>query len=654
MSIESSLKNAVASGDLLESTESFVSEWLSSESLPAWARTSIEELVSKESWEELNDRFYQQIAFGTGGMRGRTIGRVITDIEQGTPGPQGTPAHPGVGTNMLNDFNIVKATVGLFRYTEKYLKETGSYRKPSIVIAHDVRHFSRSFCELAASTFVKLGGEAFIFEGPRSTPQLSYTVRKLGASCGVVITASHNPPHDNGFKAYFGDGGQVVSPHAENIVAEVKEVTLDQVAKFLDVDLSGVATLGADVDGSYLDALEENILDADVVKKSDLSVVFTPIHGTGGIMTVPALKRLGVKVDTVPEQDEMHSGFPTVKSPNPENAPALAMAMEKAKEIGADIVMATDPDSDRMGVAVKNSAGELQLLTGNMIGSLLAEYRILTMIEGGVIPEGGTESAALIKTYVTTPLQDAIAERYGLKCINTLTGFKFIGEKLRIYEEEMKTKLAEEEGMALDYDRTSAGTRMELMLDYSTMYVFGGEESYGYLGSDLVRDKDANGACLMFVELAAWCADQGMTVTDFLDSLYMEYGYYKETLINVVYEGASGAAKIKNILTSYREDTPKKIGEYGVTEFKDFGRADFFDADGKEIPKQDLYVLTLDNGYSYAVRGSGTEPKIKFYVFAKEEVPEDANLEDIKAATEDTLKAVCAAIESDARARAEA
>ena len=653
MSTESSLKNAVASGALLESTETFVNEWLSSASLPEWARTSIEELVTKEAWEELNDRFYQQIVFGTGGMRGRTIGRVISEVEQGTPGPQGTPAHPGVGTNMLTDFNIIKATIGLYRYTKTYLAETGSYKKPSIVIAHDVRHFSRFFCELAASTFVKLGGEAFIFEGPRSTPQLSYTVRKLGASCGVVITASHNPPHDNGFKAYFGDGGQLVSPHAENVVAEVKKVTLDEVAQYLEVDLAGVATLGADVDGAYLEALGENILDADVIEKTKPSVVFTPIHGTGGIMTVPALKRLGVQVTTVAEQDEMHSGFPTVKSPNPENAPALAMAIEKAEEIKADLVMATDPDADRMGVAVRNAEGKMQLLTGNMIGSLMAEYRILTMIEGGLLPEGGTENAALIKTYVTTPLQDAIAKRYGLKCINTLTGFKFIGEKLKGYEDEMKAKLFEEEGLALDYDSTALSSRMELLMDYSTMYVFGGEESYGYLGSDIVRDKDANGACLMFVELAAWCADQGMTVPEFLDGLYLEYGYYKETLINVVYEGASGAAKIKKILDSYRDDTPTMIGENKVTEFKDFGRADFFDDDGKEIPKQDLYVLTLDNGYSYAVRGSGTEPKIKFYVFAREDTPENCDLTAIKAETEETLKKVCAAIESDARARAE-
>lgn len=654
MSIEASLKNAVASGSLLESTETFVSEWLNAESLPSWARMSIEELVTSEAWEELNDRFYQQIVFGTGGMRGRTIGRVVTEVETGTPGQQGTPSHPGVGTNMLNDFNIIKATMGLFRYTRRYLKDTGSYRKPSIVIAHDVRHFSRFFCELAASTFVKLGGEAYIFEGPRSTPQLSYTVRKLEASCGVVITASHNPPHDNGFKAYFGDGGQLVSPHAESVVAEVKKVTLDEVANYLEVDLSEVATLGADIDSAYLDALEENILDADIVEKAKLDVVFTPIHGTGGIMTVPALKRLGVNVTTVAEQDEMHSGFPTVKSPNPENAPALAMAIEKADAVGASLVMATDPDADRMGVAVRDDKGKMQLLTGNMIGSLMAEYRILTLIEGGVIPEGGSESAALIKTFVTTPLQDAIAKRYGLKCINTLTGFKFIGEKLKQYEDEMKAKLMEEEGMALEYNGTSAGTRLELLLDYSTAYVFGGEESYGYLGSDIVRDKDANGACLMFAELAAWCIDQGMTVTDFLDSLYLEYGYYKETLINVVYEGASGAAKIKKILTSYRENSPKSIGVYSVTEFKDFGRADFFDADGKEIPKQDLYVLTLDNGYSYAVRGSGTEPKIKFYVFAREDIPEGADLEATKVKTEETLKTVCAAIEADARQRAEA
>ena len=653
MSINDTIKAATERGDILPSTAEQLSAWTDCAILPEWAQSSLKELVEKEQWTELNDRFYQQIVFGTGGMRGRTIGRTITRVEQGTLGPQGTPEHRGIGSNMLNDFNIIKATIGLYKYTTRYLGEKPhAYGKPKLVIAHDVRHFSRYFSELAASTFVKLGGEAFIFTGPRSTPQLSFSVRYLSATCGVVITASHNPPHDNGFKAYFEDGAQVVSPHAESIVAEVKKLSLDELIPFLDVDVSAVTTLDEDADQAYLEALEENILDEDTLKSVSPKVVFTPIHGTGGIMSVPALKNLDVEVINVPEQDELHSAFPTVKSPNPENSEALTLALAKAEETQAEIVLATDPDADRMGAAVRNANGELQLLTGNMIGSLIAEYRILTLKEGGVLPEGDCKNCALIKTFVTTPLQEAIAKKHGLKIINTLTGFKFIGEKLRDYEEVLKERLLEEEGIALDYDATELGTRIELLQEYSTYYVFGGEESYGYLGSDRVRDKDANAAVLMFVEMAAWCAKQGMKVTDFLDSLYATYGYYSEKLINIVYEGASGAQKIRNILESYRSTTPKKIGDFGVTNIKDFGRDDFTDADGKSIPKQDFYVVELDNGYSYAVRGSGTEPKIKFYVFAREDVSDVESLPAVKEQTRATLQTLSAAIEADARARA--
>jgi phosphoglucomutase len=653
-SIVAKIKEAGAAGQLLESTVQNVTAWLEGGFLPEWASASIGELVEAKAWSELNDRFYTALQFGTGGMRNRTIGNVLTEAEKGIPSPMETPEHAAVGTNMMNDFNVVRATIGLYRYCARYLGEKlGRDEAPRIVIAHDVRHFSRHFCELAASTWAKLGGVAYIFEGPRSTPQLSFSVRYLGATAGVVITASHNPSHDNGFKAYFEDGAQVVFPHAEGIIHEVYQVPLAETPAYFDLDLSRVVTLGDAADAAYLEALKENVLDTEVFAAAQPKIVFTPIHGTGGVTGPKILQELGLEVDLVEAQSTQDGRFPTVKSPNPENADALAMAIAQAKQTGAEVVMATDPDSDRMGVAVRTENGEMQLLTGNQIGSLLAAYRIAKMKEQGILPKNGSSRAALIKTFVTTPLQSAIAERHGLKVINTLTGFKWIGEKLGIYQRALTDKLLTEEGLALDYDRIPFKKRAQLLLEHSTFYVFGGEESYGYLASDLVRDKDANAAVVMFAELAAALKQQGKTFADYLDEVYLRFGYYLEGLVNLYYEGAAGAEKIARILKSYRENPPKKLGEFVVEEFQDFGTSTFQDADGKEIPKQDFYFLTLDNGYQFAVRGSGTEPKIKFYVFAKEDVAQPGDLPDAKAKAETQLAALKSAIEADARTRAE-
>jgi phosphoglucomutase len=555
---------------------------------------------------------------------------------------------------VLNDFNLIRATVGMFRYVEKYLRDSGRHDLPRFVIAHDVRHFSRHFCELAASTWCKLGGQALIFEGPRSTPQLSFAVRQFKATCGAVITASHNPPHDNGFKAYFEDGAQVVSPHAEGIVNLVNEVKLEELTQFLDVDLKPVIVLGSEADQPYLDLLEEMVVDADVMQKESPKIVFTPIHGCGAISSMPILKKLGVEVIEVPEQMEPDGRFPTVKSPNPENAEALSMAIAKANETGADAVIATDPDADRMGVAVRNRAGEMVLLTGNQIGTLLAEYRISTLKDAEILPEDGSENAVLIKTFVTSPMQEAVATWHGLKTINTLTGFKWLGEKLAGYEAEMKAKLFEKEGLAVDYDACDVWTKADLMLDYSTYFVFGGEESYGYLATDKLRDKDANAAVVMFCELAAYLKSQEMTFPEYLDALYLQHGYYEEKTINIYYEGAAGSQKIKNILESYRSHPPKAFGDVTVSGFTDFGKDEIIDADGKRIPPQDFYFLELSNGYSFAVRGSGTEPKIKFYVFGRSDVTDPDELEQVKADASEVMEAMLKAIDADARERAEA
>lgn len=655
MSVIEKIQSAAGEGKLLESTVENLSVWASADYLPNWVGVSIAELVEQGAWDELNDRFYQNLAFGTGGMRGRTIGRVSSAVEAGDlEAQQGSPRHAAVGTNVLNDFNIVRATIGLFRYTARYLQAQGSHDLPRFVIAHDVRHFSRHFCELAASTWTRLGGQALIFDGPRSTPQLSFSVRQYKATCGAVITASHNPPHDNGFKVYFDDGAQVVAPHAEAIVAEVNQVRLEEVPAYLDVDLDGVITLDESADHAYLELLDEMVLDRDVMMEQQTKVVFTPIHGTGAISSIPALKKLGVEIIEVPEQSIQDSRFPTVESPNPENAAALEMAIAKANETGADVVIATDPDADRMGVAVRNLDGEMVLLTGNQIGTLLAEYRISTLKDAEILPEDGSENAALVKTFVTSPMQEAVASWHGLKTINTLTGFKWIGEKLADYEAQMKEALYEKEGMALDYDATDVWTRADLLLDYSTFFVFGGEESYGYLATDKVRDKDANASVVLFCELAAYLKSQEMTFPEMLDGLYLQHGYYEERSINIYYEGAAGSQKIKNILDSYRANAPEAFGDIKVTGFTDFGKGEMVDADGKQIPPQDFYFLELSNGYSFAVRGSGTEPKIKFYVFGRSDVTEPEELPEVKANAAQVMDTLLAAIDADARQRADA
>jgi len=640
---------AVTAGKLMASAADNLKAWLAG-GLPAWAQQSLLELIERGEWSELNDRFYRYLEFGTGGMRGRTIGKVAAKAETGTLSATGSPEHAAVGSNLLNEFTLTRAVIGLYRYMAKYLAGQGSAAKPKIVIAHDVRHFSRHFCELAASTWTRLGGEAVIFDGPRSTPQLSFSVRYLKAHTGVVITASHNPPHDNGFKAYFTDGAQVTPPHDKGIIAEVDAVPLSAVHEFLVKDISKVVTLGRKADDDYLATAAQALLDPAVFKKTTLSVVFTNIHGVGAISSVPLLHHAGVKVTEVPEQLAFDARFPTVKSPNPENAEALALAVALAEKGGHDLVMATDPDSDRMGAAVRNKAGKMELLTGNQVGALLADYRIAKYKELGWIPAAGTQSAAIVKTYVTTPLQDAIGRGHGVKVINTLTGFKWIAGKMRGYEE----KLTRAMGPGFGYDATPFRERARLLQQHSTFYLFGTEESYGYLPNDSLRDKDGNSACLMFAEVAAWVKARGLTVPEYLDEIYLKYGFFLEGVINIYYEGASGAAKIKRILDTYRSAPPTAFGDTKVTRFQDFGREKFFDADQEQIPAQDLYLVTLANGYSFAARGSGTEPKMKFYLFATEPVKDAASLPAAKAKARATLDALKGLMEADAKKRAEA
>jgi phosphoglucomutase len=642
------LQSAFFSGQLMPSSIANAAVFLGA-GLPAWAQASIKELLAKRRWSELNDRFYKELEFGTGGIRGRTIAAVATAAETGTPGQHGCPEHAAVGSNMMNDFTLGKAVMGLFRYTQGYLAGRGAAAAPRLVIAHDIRFYSRHFCELAASMWTQLGGEAFIFDGPRPTPQLSFSVRALGAHAGAVITASHNPPHDNGFKVYFLDGGQVVPPHDTGIAAKVAEVQLAAVPEFLKKDLSRVTTLGRDMDDAYMDAAGSAVVDKKVLRNAGMKVVYTNIHGTGSVFAVPLLVHAGCYVIQVLEQMAFDPRFPTVKSPNPENAEALSMAIATADRRECGVVMATDPDCDRMGVAVRGRSGAMELLTGNQIGSLMAEYRLRKYKEIGWIPQKGSPNACIIKTFVTTRLQDAIGEGHGVKVIETLTGFKWIAAKMNGYEGRLRAAM----GPGWDYDGTPFAERARLLMEHSTFFVFGTEESYGYLANDHVRDKDGNAACLMFAELCAWVADQGITVPEYLDQVYLRYGFYLEDTINIYYEGASGSAKIRRILETYRSSRPSAFGATRVTGFQDFGRERILDADGEVIPKQDLYVATLCNGYRFAARGSGTEPKMKFYLFASDKVRDAAALAGVKKSVRAELGELKALIEADARARAE-
>jgi len=648
MTITAAISQATKDGKLLPAAAENIATFLAAP-LPAWATASIGELVNRGEWSELNDRFFRYLEFGTGGMRGRTIAVVPAAAETGTPGPLGVPEHAAIGSNLLNDFTLIRAVVGLFRYTQKHLCSLGVTAAPKIVIAHDVRHFSRHFCELAASTWGRLGGEACIFDGPRPTPQLSFSVRWLKAHAGVVITASHNPSHDNGFKAYFDDGAQVVPPHDLAIVAEVNAVPLNELPAFLTKDLSRVQTLGREADNAYLEIAATAAIDQAVFRRTKLKVTFTNIHGTGAVHTLPLLLHAGADVHAVGAQLDFDARFPTVKSPNPENREAMAMAVAQAEKQGTDLVMATDPDADRVGAAVRNRAGRYEMLSGNQVGALLTEYRLTKYKELGVIPAAGSDRVCVIKTFVTTQLQDAIARAHGVKVINTLTGFKWIAAKMRGYENQVREKM----GAGFDYDATPLAERARLQQLHGSFFVLGNEESYGYLANDALRDKDGNSACLMLAELCASVKARGLTVPEYLDEIYLKCGYYLEGVINLYYEGASGNAKIRRILDTYRAQPPQAFGEVAVTKFEDFGRQDIRDADGELIPKQDLYFVTLANGYTFAARGSGTEPKMKFYVFAHAKVGSAAELPEVKARTRTALDQVVKLIESDARQRAD-
>ena len=630
------VSDALGSGKILAASAQNINAWLDEDFLPEWALKSLLELFEKGEFEEINDRFFKPLSFGTGGMRGRTIGKVCTSAELGKVSQKGTPEHAAAGANNMNDFTVARATAGLFEYCKKYLENEGSTQKPSLVVAHDVRHFSPHFCALAASVWNRLGGVAYIFDGARSTPQLSFTVRHLKTTAGIVITASHNPAHDNGYKVYFSDGAQVISPHAEGIVAAVNGVSWKKVGELLDIDLNGVKTVGKEAEQAYIASIENCVIDKSVMSANKPKLVFTAVHGTGATLCPSVMRHFGLDPILVEEQMVMDPRFPTVKQPNPEYAETLSMGIEKMKQTGAECLMATDPDADRMGVAIRTRSGQIRLLTGNMIGSLLTEYRISQMKAKGLIVDPAR--CAIIKTFVTSPLQDKIAHSHGVKCVNCLTGFKWIGGRLTMYENILNAAISK------DCSDLPYAERALLMQKYSTFFVFGGEESYGFLGTDYVRDKDANAAVIMFSEMMAYLKSQGKTVDEYLDEIYLKCGYYLESLKSIYREGASGAAEIQSFLTMLDESPMEEVGSVKVSKAINFDKDRIVDADSQVIPKEKFFFYNLENGYSFAIRASGTEPKIKFYAFAVEKAADKAGLEKAKNTAKERLDAMLEAL----------
>ncbi len=520
-------------------------------------RKEVREMLEKDE-KKLIDAFYQDLEFGTGGLRGIM----------------------GAGTNRMNIYTLGMATQGLSNYLIKAFGNTGI----KVAVAHDCRNNSRYFAETAANIFSANGFEVFLFEALRPTPELSFAIRHYKCQSGVVITASHNPPEYNGYKAYWDDGGQVVPPHDKGVIDEVRKITSISQIRF-DSRKDLIRIIGKETDQLFLSEVLKMSINTEVNKKhSDTGIVFTPIHGTGGTLVPQALRLFGfINIQTVPEQDIVDGNFPTVKSPNPEEPAALSMAIDKAKKVGAEIVMATDPDADRLGIALRNPNNEFVLLNGNQTGVLLIHY-ILSQYKARNKYHG---NEYVIKTIVTTDLMDRIAESYNVKCYNVLTGFKYFADLIRNLEGKEK-------------------------------YIGGGEESYGFLPGDYVRDKDAVASCALFAEMAAFAKENGKTLFDQLTDIYLEYGLYKEKLINIVRKGAEGAGEIKAMMAGYRSNPPKMINNSPVVKMNDYstlvstncvtGKTEKID-----LVKSDVLQFFLHDGSKISVRPSGTEPKIKFY-----------------------------------------
>lgn len=551
-------------------------EWLTDSYFDESTRAELKDIESDDN--EIKERFYKELEFGTAGLRG-----II-----------------GAGINRMNIYTVRKATQGL----ANYIKNQGGSDK-GVAIAYDSRRMSPEFADEAALCLNANGIKAYVFESLRPTPELSFAVRQLGCIAGINITASHNPPEYNGYKVYWEDGAQITPPHDTGIMNEVKAVTDFSEVKTMEKDEAVKAGLynviGSEVDDKYIECLKKQVKCPDVIKdmQKDIKIVYTPLHGTGNIPARRILKEIGFEnVYVVPEQELPDGEFPTVSYPNPEAEEAFELALKLAKEKDADLVLATDPDADRLGVYVKDSkTGEYITLTGNMSGCLLADYEIGRIKEQQGIPEDG----ALIKTIVTTNMADAIAEYYGVKLIEVLTGFKYIGQQI------------------LGFENSGKGT-----------YLFGFEESYGCLIGTHARDKDAIVATMALCEAAAYYKSKNMTLWDAMVEMYERYGYYKDGIKSITLKGIEGLEKIQKILETLRNNTPEKFGDYKVLSVRDYKKDTITDvATGKVVPtglpESNVLYYDLEDNAWLCVRPSGTEPKVKFYYGIKGESLEDAD-----------------------------
>lgn len=527
-------------------------------------RNRVEYLIKNDP-KELNESFYRDLEFGTGGLRGIM----------------------GVGTNRMNKYTVGTATQGLANYIKKSFPD----QTLNAAIAYDCRNNSAFFAQITAEILTANGFNVYLADVLKPTPYLSFAIRHFGCQTGIVITASHNPKEYNGYKVYWNDGGQLVPPHDKNVIEEVQKIKDVSQINF-NKNEKLIIKMGEETDKAYMDALVAQSLSPDIIKRQkDLKIVFTPIHGTGVDMVPQCLKKYGFEnIYNVPEQDIVDGNFPTVESPNPEEPAALKMALDKAKSVDADLVMATDPDSDRVGIAIKNPDGEFELLNGNQTASLIIFYLLTKWKEAGKLR--GKEF--IVKTIVTTELLAAIAEDFNTAYFDVLTGFKFIGEKIRLLEGEKQ-------------------------------FIGGGEESYGYLIGDYARDKDAVVSCCIIAETMAWAHDQGKTMYDLLIDIYMKYGFYREKLISVTKKGKEGMEEIQQMMENFRTQTPAKLGGSKVIKIKDYKSGEEKDIDSVKIQKIDLpesnvIQIFTESGSIVTMRPSGTEPKIKFYFGVKDDL----------------------------------
>jgi len=572
--------------ELIKFVTEKANKWLTP-AYDAETQSEVKRMLENEDKTELIESFYKDLEFGTGGLRGIM----------------------GVGSNRMNIYTVGAATQGLSNYLNKSFKEL---KQISAVIGHDSRNNSRKFAEISANIFSANGIKVYLFEDLRPTPEMSFTIRQLGCQSGIILTASHNPKEYNGYKAYWDDGAQVLAPHDNGIIDEVNKV-----ASAADIKFEGnpalIEIIGEEIDKAYLDKVKTVSIDPEVIARhKDLKIVYTPIHGTGVHIIPRSLKMWGfTNVIPVPEQNVISGDFPTVKSPNPEEPAALSMAIEKAKATDADLVMASDPDADRVGISCKDDKGEWVLINGNQtclmyLYYIITQYKALDKIKGDEF---------VVKTIVTTELVKTIADRNKIELLDCYTGFKWIAREIRLAEGK-KT------------------------------YIGGGEESYGFLAEDFCRDKDAVSACCLIAEVAAWAKDNGKTLYELLQDIYVEYGFSKEKGVSVVKQGKSGAEEIKQMMTDFRNNPPKEMAGSKIVLYKDFqalqqtntvtGEKTILD-----MPESsNVLQYFTEDGSKVSIRPSGTEPKIKFYIEVKGEVKSRADYDKANAAADEKIKSV--------------